>query len=130
MEKMKKVPLYVRPSAPPLQTISTGGSHSPRLPRACLDRYHHLCYQNIEEARYRGTAPVGSPPADVPSFRSHLERRLTTLKCKVLKDFAEGGLKGEGLMAGIIALINDTRESLAGMATARNESRQPTTLKG
>jgi hypothetical protein len=27
-------------------------------------------------------------------------------------------------MAGIIALINDTRESLAGMATAPNEARQ------
>ena len=43
-----------------------------------------------------------------------------TLKCEVLTDFAEGGLKGEGLMAGIIALINDTRESLAAMVTARN----------
>jgi TRAP-type uncharacterized transport system substrate-binding protein len=58
-------------------------------------------------------------PTDLRSLRSQLERRLTTLKCKVLKDFAEGGLKGEGLMAGIIALINDTRESLAGMVTAR-----------
>jgi hypothetical protein len=46
------------------------------------------------------------------------------LKCAVLKDFAAGGLKGEGLMAGIIALINDTRESLAGMVAARNEARQ------
>jgi hypothetical protein len=27
-------------------------------------------------------------------------------------------------MAGIIALINDTRDSLAGMATARNGARQ------
>jgi hypothetical protein len=59
-------------------------------------------------------------PTDVPSLRAHLEERLTTLKCKVLKDFAEGGLNGEGLMAGIIALINDTRESLAGIVTARN----------
>jgi hypothetical protein len=39
--------------------------------------------------------------------------RLSSLKCQVLEDFAEGGLKGEGLVAGIIALINDTRESLA-----------------
>jgi TRAP-type uncharacterized transport system substrate-binding protein len=52
-------------------------------------------------------------PTDVVSLQSHLERRLTTLKCAVLKDFAAGGLKGEGLMMGIIALINDTRESLA-----------------
>jgi hypothetical protein len=61
-------------------------------------------------------------PADVPSLRAYLEGRLTALKCKVLKDFAEGGLRGEGLMAGIIALINDTRESLDGMA-ARNGAR-------
>jgi TRAP-type uncharacterized transport system substrate-binding protein len=60
-------------------------------------------------------------PTDLPSLRSHLEKRLTTLKCKVLEDFAEGGLKGEGLMAGIIALISDGRESLARMMTARND---------
>jgi hypothetical protein len=57
-------------------------------------------------------------PTDVPSLRAHLEGRLTALKCKVLKDFAEGGLRGEGLMAGIIALINDTRKSLASLGTA------------
>jgi hypothetical protein len=72
----------------------------------------------------RGLENDPTAPTDLPSLRSHLEGRLTILKCKVLKDFAEGGLKGEGLMAGIIALINDTRESLAGMATARNESHQ------
>jgi TRAP-type uncharacterized transport system substrate-binding protein len=71
----------------------------------------------------RGLEDDPAAPADAPSLRSHLEGRLTTLKCKVLKDFAEGGLKGEGLMAGIIALINDTRESLAGMVTARNGAR-------
>jgi TRAP-type uncharacterized transport system substrate-binding protein len=63
-------------------------------------------------------------PTDLPSLRSRLERRLTTLKCKVLEDFAEGGLKGEGLMAGIIAPINDTRESLAGIVTVQHGSRQ------
>jgi TRAP-type uncharacterized transport system substrate-binding protein len=63
-------------------------------------------------------------PADVASLRSHLEGRLTSLKCEVLRDFAEGGLKGEGLMLGIVALINDTRESLAEAGTARNEGRQ------
>jgi hypothetical protein len=45
-------------------------------------------------------------------------------QCKVLEDFAAGGFKGEGLMASIIALINDTRESLAGMATAGNGAKQ------
>jgi hypothetical protein len=59
-------------------------------------------------------------PTDVSSLRTHLEGRLTALKCKVLTDFAEGGLRGEGLMASIIALINDTRESLARMVTVRS----------
>jgi hypothetical protein len=72
----------------------------------------------------RGLEDDPAAPADIPSLRSHLERRLTMLKCNVLKDFAEGGLKGEGLLAGIVALINDTRESLAGMETAENESSQ------
>ena len=72
----------------------------------------------------RGLEEDPAAPTDMPSLRLHLEGRLTTLKCKVLKDFAEGGLRGEGLMAGIIALINDTRESLAGMETGRNGARQ------
>jgi hypothetical protein len=76
----------------------------------------------------RGLEDDPAAPNDVPSLRAHLEGRLIALKCKVLQDFAEGGLKGEGLMAGIIALINDTRNSLAGMVTARNAARQsPTT---
>jgi hypothetical protein len=62
-------------------------------------------------------------PTDVPSLRTHLEGRLTALKCKVLTDFAEGGLRGEGLMTSIIALINDTRESLARMVTVQNGAR-------
>jgi TRAP-type uncharacterized transport system substrate-binding protein len=72
----------------------------------------------------RGLEDDPAAPTDLPSLRSHLEERLTTLKCKVLKDFAEGGLRGEGHMAGIIALINDTRESLAGMEMAPNGARQ------
>jgi TRAP-type uncharacterized transport system substrate-binding protein len=75
------------------------------------------------EMAARGLEDDPEAPTDVPSLRSHLERRLTAVKCKVLKDFAEGGLRGEGLMAGIIALINDTRDSLAGMATAENGAR-------
>jgi TRAP-type uncharacterized transport system substrate-binding protein len=66
----------------------------------------------------RGLEDDPAAPTDVPSLRSYLEARLSKLKCEVLKDFAEGGLKGEGLMAGIIALINDTRQSLATMVPA------------
>jgi hypothetical protein len=72
----------------------------------------------------RGLEDDPAAPADGPSRQAHLEGRLTALKCKVLKDFAAGGLKGEGLMAGIIALIHDTRESLAALAAAPNGARQ------
>jgi hypothetical protein len=83
-------------------------------------------YREIEhiEMIARGLQDDPDAPTDVPSLRSNLEGRLSALKCKVLNDFADGGLTGEGLMAGIIALINDTRESLAGMEAARNGARQ------
>jgi hypothetical protein len=83
-------------------------------------------YREIEQIEMIACGLEDDPaaPTDVPSLRSYLEGRLTTLKCKVLEDFAAGGLKGEGLMAGIIALINDTRGSLAGMAAAPNGAPQ------
>jgi TRAP-type uncharacterized transport system substrate-binding protein len=72
--------------------------------------------------------PAG--PTNPESLRANLERRLTTLKCRVLQDFAEGGLKGEGLMAGIVALINDTRESLAGLQAVQcNDRSTPGSVK-
>jgi TRAP-type uncharacterized transport system substrate-binding protein len=90
-----------------------------------LNRFESY-YREIEQIEMiaRGLENDPTAPTDVPSLRSHLEGRLTTLKCKVLEDFAGGGLKGEGLMAGIIALINDTRESLAGMVGVRDGNRQ------
>jgi TRAP-type uncharacterized transport system substrate-binding protein len=87
-----------------------------------FESYYHEIGQI--EMIARGLEDDPTAPTDVPSLRSYLEGRLTALKCKVLEDFAEGGLRGEGLMAGIIALINDTRESLAGMEAARNGARQ------
>lgn len=61
----------------------------------------------------RGLEIDPDAPTAPDALRAHLEARLSDLKCRVLTDFAEGGLKGEGLLAGIIALIKDTRESLA-----------------
>jgi hypothetical protein len=61
----------------------------------------------------RGHEVDPDAPTAPDALRTHLEARLSNLKCRVLEDFAEGGLKGEGLLAGIIALINDTRDSLA-----------------
>jgi TRAP-type uncharacterized transport system substrate-binding protein len=90
-----------------------------------LNRFESY-YREIEQIEMiaRGFGEHPTTPTDGPALRSHLEGRLTTLKCKVLKDFAAGGMKGEGLLAGIIALINDTRGSLAGMVTAQNGTRQ------
>jgi hypothetical protein len=70
----------------------------------------------------------GVPPLSRPAERaSYLEDRLNALKCEALKDFADGGLKGEGLMSGIAALVNDTRDSLdrlaAGEASASSSRR-------
>jgi hypothetical protein len=75
------------------------------------------------ERMARGLEADPTAPTDQASLRANLEGRLTTLKCNVLEDFAEGGLRGEALMAGIIALINDTRASLAGIATVPNGAR-------
>jgi TRAP-type uncharacterized transport system substrate-binding protein len=85
-------------------------------------RRFEFYYREIEqiEMSARGLQDEPDAPTDVPSLRAHLKGQLSALKCKVLNDFADGGLTGEGLMAGIIALINDTRESLAGMEAARN----------
>jgi hypothetical protein len=90
-----------------------------------LNRFESY-YREIEQIEMiaRGLQDDPAAPADVPSLRSYLERRLTALKCKVVKDFTEGGLRGEGLMAGIIALINDTRDSLAAMETMQDGARQ------
>jgi hypothetical protein len=82
-----------------------------------LNRFESY-YHDIGRIEQVAAGLVDDPvaPSDMPSLRAYLERRLTILKCKVLEDFAEGGLRGEALMAGIIALINDTRASLAGTA--------------
>ena len=66
----------------------------------------------------RGQEADPDAPITPNELRNYLENRLLDLKSQVLKDFAEGGLKGEGLMSGIVALINDTRASLDRLAPA------------
>jgi hypothetical protein len=66
-------------------------------------------------------------PTDPEALRTSLETKLTRLKHDILMDFADGGLQGEGLMAGLIALINDTRESLASMEARAFVSPDPAT---
>jgi TRAP-type uncharacterized transport system substrate-binding protein len=78
----------------------------------------------------RGIEEESKAATDPELLRATLLRRLTTMKCKALQDFADGGLKGEGLMAGIIALINDTRESLAEMVPVQGRTRKSLSEKG
>jgi hypothetical protein len=63
----------------------------------------------------RGLEMDADAPTDPRALRPHLETRLTRLKHDVVEEFAEGGLQGEGLLAGLVALINDTREALLSM---------------
>jgi TRAP-type uncharacterized transport system substrate-binding protein len=66
----------------------------------------------------RGQEADPAAPTHPAALRDYLEDRLLDLKSRALQDFAEGGLKGEGLMSGIISLINDTRNSLARLGPA------------
>jgi hypothetical protein len=61
----------------------------------------------------RGLEVDPDAPADPDSRRSYLLDQLDDLKSEAIRDFADGGLKGEGLLAGVVALVNDTRSSLA-----------------
>src|SRR5262249_12698097 len=60
----------------------------------------------------RGQLADPGAPDDAVAFRKYLENRLLGLKSQVVRDFAEGGLRGEGLMSGVVSLVNDTRNSL------------------
>jgi hypothetical protein len=61
----------------------------------------------------RGQEDDPAAPTEPAARRAYLEDRLLDLKSRALADFANGGLKGEGLMFGIVSLVNDTRASLA-----------------
>jgi hypothetical protein len=61
----------------------------------------------------RGLEDDPRAPPEPDARRAYLVDQLDNLKSEAIRDFAEGGLKGEGLLAGVIALVNDTRSSLA-----------------
>jgi hypothetical protein len=63
-------------------------------------------------------------PATPDALRTYLQKRLSALRSSVLQDFADGGLMGEGLVAGIIAAIHDTRSTLP-LALASRKDLQP-----
>ena len=64
----------------------------------------------------RGQEADPSAPSDPSARRAYLEERLLDLKSRALHDFANGGLTGEGLLSGIVSLVNDTRASLPRLA--------------
>jgi hypothetical protein len=74
----------------------------------------------------RGLEEDPDAPSDPDARRAYLLDRLDDLKSEAIRDFEEGGLKGEGLLAGVVALVNDTRSSLA--AGHRIPSTQPSHL--
>jgi TRAP-type uncharacterized transport system substrate-binding protein len=75
-----------------------------------FEAYYHEIRRIVLVSRGQATDP--SAPADPAARRAHLLDRLDDLKSEAVRDFAEGGLRGEGLLAGVVALINDTRNSL------------------
>jgi hypothetical protein len=60
----------------------------------------------------RGVEHDPGTPVEPEARRAYLLDQLDNLKIEATRDFAEGGLRGEGLLAGVIALVNDTRSSL------------------
>jgi hypothetical protein len=63
-------------------------------------------------------------PMTLDALRMYLQNRLSALRSRVLEDFADGGLMGESLVAGIIAAIHDTRSTLP-LALASRKDQQP-----
>jgi TRAP-type uncharacterized transport system substrate-binding protein len=106
-------------------TLAKAGGGLGALLSGCIAFYGFLRLRQLrrfeayfQEIRHielitRGQETDPHAPADPAARRAYLEDRLLDLKCRALRDFAEGGLKGEGLMAGIISLVNDTRNSVA-----------------
>src|SRR5262249_30568557 len=71
-------------------------------------------YREIGQIERVARGPEQDPeaPPTPKALGTHLEKRLAALKCRILEDFAEGGLSGEGSVIGIMAAINDTRSAL------------------
>jgi hypothetical protein len=69
----------------------------------------------------RGLEQDPEAPPSPKALRTYLEKRLAALKCRILEDFAEGGLSGEGSVIGIMAAINDTRSALPKELASRRE---------
>jgi hypothetical protein len=76
-----------------------------------FESYYEEVRRIVQVARGLEEDPEAPPEPD--ARRAYLLDRLDDLKSEAIRDFADGGLKGEGLLAGVVALVNDTRSSLA-----------------
>jgi hypothetical protein len=76
-----------------------------------FESYYQEVRRIVQVARGLEDDPDAPPEPD--ARRAYLLDRLDDLKSEAVRDFADGGLKGEGLLAGVVALVNDTRSSLA-----------------
>jgi hypothetical protein len=81
-------------------------------------RFDHY-YSEVRKVEMiaRGQEVDPRAPADPAALQRYLDDRLLALKSKVFREYAEGNLRGEGLLSGIISLVNDTRNSLQRLAT-------------
>ncbi len=66
----------------------------------------------------RGHEDDPNAPVEPAARKEYLENRLLDLKSQAVHDFAQGGLKGDGLMNGIVSLVNDARRSIERIAHA------------
>jgi TRAP-type uncharacterized transport system substrate-binding protein len=84
-----------------------------------LRRFDHY-YREVRKVEMiaRGQEVDPRAPADPAALRRYLDDRLLALKSRVFRDYAEGSLRRESLLSGIISLVNDTRNSLDRIATA------------
>jgi hypothetical protein len=86
-----------------------------------FESYYEEVRRIVQVARGREDDPDAPPDPD--GRRVYLLDQLDDLKSEAIRDFEAGGLRGEGLLAGIVALVNDTRNSLAaGNRTPRLQS--------
>jgi hypothetical protein len=76
-----------------------------------FESYYQEVRRIVQVARGLEEDPDAPPEPD--ARRAYLLDRLDDLKSEAIRDFADGGLKGEGLLAGVVALVNDTRSGLA-----------------
>jgi hypothetical protein len=89
-----------------------------------FEAYYHEVRRIVQVSRGQEEDP--NAPLDPVARRTYLLDRLDDLKSEAVRDFAEGGLKGEGLLAGVVALVNDTRNSLASAVSRSCNSIEPT----